>query len=333
MAQFLSKLRARYKAFSAALDLGPLGSELAGKSLTKKALFARFLAHHFFGKVTMEDWLQYRFYLLNRRGRKTFIDHRYLLWLMREVNDPTLRPLFDDKAQFAARFAPYFGREHLDTRTCSADDFAHFCARHDVFIAKPLKGLFGKGVHKVQAQGSQAQLEELKGQEALLEELILQHPVLAQLNASTLNTLRLVTLIDDEGEIHLMGAALRIGRAGKEADNFHHGGIAAKVDLDTGLLVTPGRDKEGRRYVAHPDSGVTLPGWQVPCWSELKAFAFALAAVEPKARYVGWDIALTPDGPCVVEGNFGSDPDILQTLDNNGVRPAFDAILRKNYAH
>lgn len=329
----LARVRARYQAFSAALDLGPLGSELKGKEAKKKVLFARFLAHHLLGRVTMEDWLQYHFYLLNRAGRATFVDHRYLLYLMREVNDPTLRPLFDDKAQFAQAFAPYFRREYLDTRTCSVEDFAHFCARQKTFIAKPLKGLFGKGVHKVQALGTQAQLEELKGQEALLEELIEQHPDLAALNASTLNTLRVVTLIDDEGAVHLMGAALRVGRAGKEADNFHHGGIASKVDLDTGLVITPGRDKEGRRYLAHPDSGVTLPGWQVPCWSDVKAFVFELASVAPKARYVGWDVALTPQGPCVVEGNFGSDPDILQTLDDRGVRPAFDAILRKNNAH
>lgn len=56
-------------------------------------------------------------------------------------------------------------------------------------------------------------------------------------------------------------------------------------------------------YLFHPASGIAMPGLQIPRFNEMKAFVVQLAHHLPGARYVGWDIAITPEGFEVIEGN------------------------------
>jgi hypothetical protein len=39
---------------------------------------------------------------------------------------------------------------------------------------------------------------------------------------------------------------------------------------------------------------------------EVKAFVDQVARVVPQVQYVGWDIVVGPDGPVLVEGNWGA---------------------------
>ena len=39
---------------------------------------------------------------------------------------------------------------------------------------------------------------------------------------------------------------------------------------------------------------------------EVRAFIDRVARVVPQVQYVGWDIVVTPDGPVLVEGNWGA---------------------------
>lgn len=46
-----------------------------------------------------------------------------------------------------------------------------------------------------------------------------------------------------------------------------------------------------------------LVGFRVPYWDEAVEFVKALALVLPDTHYCGWDIAITEDGPLMIEGN------------------------------
>ena len=56
----------------------------------------------------------------------------------------------------------------------------------------------------------------------------------------------------------------------------------------------------------HPDSGVRIADFQLPLIDEVTAFVDQVARVVPQVQYVGWDIVVGPDGPVLVEGNWGA---------------------------
>lgn len=134
-----------------------------------------------------------------------------------------------------------------------------------------------------------------------------QHPELSRLNPSSVNTLRM-WVIDDGGVGRVVGAFLRIGRAGSEVDNTSQGGLACPVDLETGLIrealdLTMHR----RAHQTHPDSGAMIPGSAIPHWPACISLSTEALRVLPGARFAGLDIAVTESGPLVVEYNVEPD--------------------------
>ena len=77
------------------------------------------------------------------------------------------------------------------------------------------------------------------------------------------------------------------------------------IEVDTGILRTDGFDEYLMRYPAHPESHLTFKGYQLPQWDQMLAICKEMSAKEPNVRYIGWDMAHTPDGWVVVEGNGG----------------------------
>ena len=62
-------------------------------------------------------------------------------------------------------------------------------------------------------------------------------------------------------------------------------------------------DQTGLYYDRHPVSGVAFRGYRLPLLpGGGGAVLPSLAQVEPRLGYIGWDVAVTPDGPVLVEG-------------------------------
>jgi hypothetical protein len=145
------------------------------------------------------------------------------------------------------------------------------------------------------------------------------HPDIADLSTGALATVRAVTCRNERGEFEVTNASFRMGQGRTSiVDNFHAGGIVAKIDLRTGevgpatdgaMALGPGRGWCDR----HPDTGGQIAGRRLPFWQEtldLARRAHTLAFSDHVI--IGWDIALLSDGPCLVEGNKGPDLDLVQ---------------------
>ena len=165
--------------------------------------------------------------------------------------------------------------------------------------------------------GSSLTLDELY---ETLRDRSLEHPVILQprvtnhrelqaLSGKGLSTVRVVTMRDTSGRIEVAVACFRMAVGSLAADNFAIGGLASPVQLDDGRLgpavfkVRPGIFK------AHPDSGETIIGRTLPHWPEVKRIAVAAHEEFKTLPSIGWDIAITEDGPVIVEGNsqWGTD--------------------------
>jgi len=139
----------------------------------------------------------------------------------------------------------------------------------------------------------------------LFEERIRPHPRLEELAGGTLCCVRVVTFVANDGRSEILGAGFKLPAGRTSVDNLAAGGMAVSVDLEEGVLgegVLTGDDYI-RRYREHPATGRRFYGFRLPLWAELKDLALRAALAMPMARAVGWDIAIAPDGPVLVEGN------------------------------
>ncbi len=262
---------------------------------------------------------------------------RYLRFV-HSINDPGYYKISQNKLVEKALLstlglpsAPLLGLFHVqrgqDTKgrpLCSASDLARNlerCEARGLFF-KPAEGDSGRGVFglRLTTEAGRKVLREVFSGEAVdlnalalrlgsapkgyvIEEMIEQHPVLARLNPTSVNTLR-IWVVEGSSGVDVAAAFLRVGRRGSQVDNTAAGGLACAVDLDSGVIrealdLTTARDE----YRTHPDSATELVGVQIPYWPECKQLACNALRVLPGARFAGMDVAVTANGPTVVEYN------------------------------
>ena len=148
----------------------------------------------------------------------------------------------------------------------------------------------------------------------LLQPCIRNHRDLLPLTNAGLCTVRVVTYRMPGDSARVLLASYKMPAGDSPADNFHSGGIIAPVDLATGKL-GPAIRRQGHvlmRIDRHPDTGVMIPGHQLPYWTETLALATRALNAGHSRPSIGWDIAITDHGPILVEGNTMSNPDIAQ---------------------
>lgn len=154
------------------------------------------------------------------------------------------------------------------------------------------------------------------GQVVLLQECLANDPALAPVAGRALCTVRLLTARPPGGAPDITHAAFRTGVGDASTDNVSTGGIGAAVDVATGRLTTAVCAHAGAVIIpvdCHPDTGVALAGFQLPHWDAAIALVLRAHRHLPAIGFVGWDVALTPDGPVFVEGNFSPAARIAQS--------------------
>ena len=122
--------------------------------------------------------------------------------------------------------------------------------------------------------------------------------------------------INDDPQLFF--CSVRVGNGSKVVDNFHSGGMSAVVDCETGLVTAEAMDKEGIRYECHPRTGTRFEGFQIPCWEQVKEMVKDACRQPPEMPVIGWDVAITEEGPLLIEGNRRPGFDMVQMLVNEG---------------
>ncbi len=251
------------------------------------------------------EYVIYGMYDMNASQRKTVLtagkNNRYVAAL----NKKSDWDFFENKVKFLNTFREETGRDFIDLTVAPLDAFREFIKKHPVFMAKPIDGICGKNIEKINSEGKDP--EELYNQfresgQALLEEVIEQHPHVSTLNPDAINTIRIVTIVKD-GTAHIVFTGLRCGRSGSVVDNFVAGGMTVPIDKETGVIHNVAVDKVGNVFDIHPDTKTPFNGFQMPNWEACLNLAKKAAMRVETVKYVGWDLASTPSGPVLVEGN------------------------------
>jgi hypothetical protein len=117
-----------------------------------------------------------------------------------------------------------------------------------------------------------------------------------------LSTIRIVTIRTEDGKLHLPDQYMRFGCGESQVDNIRAGGILVFLD-DKGMAAQAFEDLCTRPVTHHPDTGQPLIGFRPEGYDESVALALRASKKFSMFGTVGWDIAFTPDGPMIIEGN------------------------------
>ena len=205
-----------------------------------------------------------------------------------------------------------------------------FTQAHPDYIVKPIYAAFGKGVHTESIRDYpylEAAHAAYSAHGAILEQIIEQGEALSRIHPQSVNTLRIPTVVLADGEVRLFHPTLRVGRGEGIIDNFSAGGISALIDPETGCICSDGADKKGRRYAAHPDTGVRFNGYRLPEWDKAVAMVTTAAHMVPGNHYCGWDLAYSTHGWCMVEANCTALMGGMQIITQTGRKAELEALI------
>ncbi len=284
--------------------------------------------------VSFNDYFGYRFNSLNGNGRKEYITLRHTRKIQRICNNPHAIDNFRDKIKFNTIYAEFLGRKWIDVNNATLEDFKRFLedVGPAVFI-KDVNGLCGIGIEKrstteINPEILYNQLRSNSDARFIIEQPITQTGPVAELHPWSVNTIRITTVYDTtHDKVNIMGAVLRIGVGKDPRDNLHAGGVAAHIDIDSGMICAPAFDKTNHTYLCHPDTGKRLLGFKIPDWEACKRFIINVARRSPDVRYVGWDVVVKGDGAfLLIEGNDNGDHDVQQ-LNFHGLWPNYQRVL------
>ncbi len=256
------------------------------------------------------DYFEFEFYLLNKKERSTYITGRINSDIVRKYNNKEDWHVLNDKGEFNNKFKDYIGRDFVDLRSKTFRDFQEFIKNKDKIIVKPIDKSGGKGIEIIELDKNKLKNEYnvlkiynslIKNNQMLVEDVIKQNKELDKLYSNSVNSLRVMTFLDDKGEVHILNTILKIGNNAK-VDNFSSGGMYTFVNKK-GEVFVPAIDEEGKIYEKHPISGVKIVGFKVPMYEKIEKLVSEASKLVPTIRYVGWDIAITDNSLLLIEGN------------------------------
>lgn len=115
-------------------------------------------------------------------------------------------------------------------------------------------------------------------------------------------------------DVVVFAAGVRMGREGSCVDNWAKGGVFVGVDLETGNLMKDGflKPPYGTKVKNHPDNGLLFEGFAIPYFKQAVELCMAAHSKLYRIHSIGWDVAITQEGPVLIEGNSLWEISLLQ---------------------
>lgn len=266
-------------------------------------------------KASFNDYFMYKFYEMDEIEINSYVTTGRLFEFYSSKNDKKYIDFFRNKKKFNDTFKKYIKREYFLFNENNERELINWLSSKSCVIAKPNFGVSGVGIKKIIISEWPDVLDIIhylkKNKLNLFEERIQQHEHMNQLNPTSVNSIRIITVQNDE-KIDIISAVLRIGIK-SYVDNFSAGGIAAPINIETGVVYKPAVTKKKQfTYVKHPVTNNQIVGFHIPYWKETIKMITEVAWIVPEIKTVGWDVAITKLGPIIIEGNDNWNKDIFQ---------------------
>jgi glutathione synthase/RimK-type ligase-like ATP-grasp enzyme len=267
------------------------------------------------------DYDTIHFWDLNSAQRKTMLTRGINDKYVKAFNNKEYWHYLDNKNEFNEKFSKFIYRSWIYPVKDNKDKILEWLKDKKVFIAKPNNGQCGKGILKINVD-DESMADTYKSPDKLyqylldnkvdlLEEVVTQADEINAIYPNSVNTIRVVTVLRDTNA-EVLAAAMRIGNGGRHVDNFNSGGLVIPINVETGTTKNIAVNKEGQGFTHHPYTGTKIAEIKIPKWDMVINTAKEAAKLIPEVGYVGWDVAITPDGTTLIEGNQFPGHDIYQ---------------------
>lgn len=198
----------------------------------------------------------------------------------------------------------------------------------DKFVVKPIRGAYGKGVDVFERKEggfvdsgncyrSAADIvRQIKSQNTegfIIQQKISNHHKIAHLTGiQALQTVRIITFVDKNKDISIVHSHFKtITKPNIVVDTYIEGltgNVEVPVDIETGILGSGnqivGTGKGIVNIPKHPITGESFAGFVLPYWNCACEMVKEASDKFLPIRTIGWDVALSPNGPCIIEGNI-----------------------------
>ncbi len=242
---------------------------------------------------------------LKDEQRKTFFTFSDNIAMMEKYNSKKHEAIFYNKFIFSKVFSDFYGRKCVMTNYLTLEDFEKFMEGENKIVYKPVNAAQGKGVEVLDSSDFE-NLSKLYDYvkalpKGIIETWIVQHPAISALYPNAVNPIRINTVLEND-KLHIMTSTLSIGHNSKIA-NASINALFALVDPKTGEVLTDACDYDGGVYKNHPETNAQFKGFKIPYWNETLEMLEKATRTMYQVGYVGWDIAITENGPILIEGN------------------------------
>lgn len=300
-------------------------------------------------------YFTYGFDVKNFRDQSTYMDDGDFMWQTNTLNmvqaDWDYTCMLRDKDLFSELLTMWgYNTPRTIMVLGSEGDISIFVSKYlhrGGYFVKPISGECGKGTLKVIfADGrctinnekcatesvKERLIREITGTPYVVQNIVDQLPEVNAIYPHALNTLRITTYYDKSAKrAYPFLAFYRCGANGGIADNWALGGILIGVDIQTGKLGKYGFFKHGvgTKTEKHPNTGFVFDNFQLPQYEECLQKALELHEHFRGIPIIGWDIALTKDGPMFIEGNDNVEMGPLQLSADRGLLKEYNEIKKK----
>ncbi len=198
-------------------------------------------------------------------------------------------------------------------------------------FCKPNDGMQGKSCYKTELTDEGLLLNgELTADLSILgklivEPLIVQHEALRKISPLCTNPVRIRTVKSD-GDIDMISIYICIGPATSYWSNGETSGVMLGLDENGNSITDAFCEVKGMygRYEVLPGTDIAVKDIKVPFIKEAVELAKAAHRTTPQFHTLGWDIAITDNGPIVIEGNSSYGSGTYQAISGIGERDIFN---------
>jgi hypothetical protein len=252
------------------------------------------------------------------------------------LNTPKSYAVLRDKGEQYRLYREFIGRDFVDLRYDGEEAFCALFDKHEILFVKPPIQFGGTGIERFESKNvtdKKALMDRLiREGKYIVEEGVVQHEEMNRLSINSVNTIRIASCVGPDGKVGVPYMTIRISLSDDYCDNGSVGGAWTLIS-DFRTISHQFYSNVGHwLYVdRHPVTGFVFKGFEVPMAQEVIELVKKAAAVLPEARYVGWDIAVTPDGPVIIEANYSPSVELYQVYgmmkDDLGLAETIEGML------